>query len=111
MTERTVEQREDAVELYGFISPEEENAFNMLISVSGVGPKAAMSILSQLTPERFALCVASNDPKSISRAPGVGLKTAQKIILELRDKIAKQFSQSGDAAMAVFAAWGFTPFV
>ncbi len=66
----------------------------MLISVSGVGPKAAMSILSLLSPERFALAVTTGDAKALSKAPGVGAKTSARIILELRDKLAKQFDAS-----------------
>lgn len=81
--------REDSSELFGFFDIEECRTFQMLITVSGVGPKAAMSILSELTPERFAMAVISNDPKAISAAQGIGLKTAQKIILELQDKIKK----------------------
>lgn len=81
--------REDASELFGFYDTEECHTFQMLITVSGVGPKAAMSILSELTPARFAMAVISNDPKAISAAQGIGLKTAQKIILELQDKMKK----------------------
>ncbi|MBE6687946.1 MAG: Holliday junction branch migration protein RuvA [Ruminococcaceae bacterium] len=81
--------REDSSELYGFYDTEECHTFQMLITVSGVGPKAAMSILSELTPTRFAMAVISNDPKAISAAQGIGLKTAQKIILELHDKMKK----------------------
>ncbi len=81
--------REDSSELFGFFDTEECHTFQMLITVSGVGPKAAMSILSELTPERFAMAVISNDPKAISCAQGIGLKTAQKIILELQDKMKK----------------------
>jgi Holliday junction DNA helicase RuvA len=81
--------REDGVELYGFSSKEELSAFRLLISVSGVGPKAATSILSQLSPDRFAYAVSTDDAKALSRAPGIGTKTAARIILELKDKIAK----------------------
>ena len=81
--------REDGVELYGFSSKEELSAFRLLISVSGVGPKAATSILSQLSPDRFAYAVSTDDAKTLSRAPGIGAKTAARIILELKDKIAK----------------------
>jgi len=83
--------REDAVELYGFYSKEELDMFRLLISVSGVGPKAAMSILSLFTPDKLALAVASEDTKAISRAPGVGGKTAARVVLELKDKLAKEF--------------------
>ena len=84
--------KEDALDLYGFISQEELHAYRLLTSVSGVGPKAAMSILSHLTPEQFAVAVGTGDTKSISKAPGVGAKTAARVILELKDKIAKQLS-------------------
>lgn len=84
--------REDAVELFGFYSLEELSAFKLLISVSGVGPKAAMAVLSVLTPEKFALAVTTGDAKSISKAQGVGGKTAARVVLELKDKVAKEFS-------------------
>ena len=84
--------RDDALELYGFCDLEEHTTFVQLISVSGVGPKAAMSILSAMTAQSFALAVVSNDPKAITKAPGIGLKTAQKIIIELKDKISKDFA-------------------
>lgn len=84
--------KEDGIELFGFHSLEELNLFKLLISVSGVGPKAAMSILSVFTPASFAATLASDDAKAISRANGVGSKTASRIILELKDKVAKQFS-------------------
>ena len=88
--------REDGLDLYGFYSQEELHAYRLLISVSGVGPKAAMSILSQMTPEQFALAVGTGDTKAISKSPGVGAKTAARIILELKDKIAKQLSSDDD---------------
>ena len=81
--------REDDIELFGFATSEELAAFKMLISVSGVGPKAAMAILSQLTPEKFAMAVCTDDTKAISKASGVGAKTAARIILELKDKLTK----------------------
>ncbi|MEG2814475.1 MAG: Holliday junction branch migration protein RuvA [Oscillospiraceae bacterium] len=87
--------REDAMELFGFADQNELTTFKMLISISGVGPKAAISILSDLTPEKFALCIASNDAKSLTKAQGIGLKTAQRIILELKDKISKNQIASG----------------
>ena len=79
--------REDIMELYGFASQEEKRMFLMLLSVSGVGPKAALSILSVLTPEKFALAVVTDDVKSITKAAGVGPKLAKRLILELRDKL------------------------
>ena len=81
--------REDGIELYGFATTEERECFNNLIGVSGVGPKVAMSILSTLAPEKLALAICTDDVKAISKAPGVGAKGAQRIILELKDKMAK----------------------
>ncbi len=82
--------REDGIELFGFASETELASFKMLISVSGVGPKAAMSILSLLTPEKFALAVCTEDKKTIAKANGIGPKTAARIILELKDKLMKE---------------------
>ena len=79
--------REDGVELFGFASEEERDCFNSLIAVSGVGPKAAMSILSTLTPEKLALAVEGEDMKAISKSPGIGTKTAARIVLELKGKL------------------------
>ncbi len=81
--------REDAMELYGFADTEELDFFKLLISVSGVGPKAALAILSELTPAQLSMSIASGDVKSITRANGVGPKIAQRVVLELKDKIAK----------------------
>lgn len=81
--------KEDSHELFGFYSLEEKRIFELLISISGVGPKAAMAILSALSPNDFTLAVMSDDAKAISSAQGIGIRTAQKIILELRDKLAK----------------------
>ncbi len=82
--------REDLVALYGFHSMEELGMFEMLITVSGVGPKAAISLISTLSPSRFALAVVSQDTKSLTKAQGIGAKMAQRIILELKDKISKE---------------------
>ncbi len=87
--------REDGIELFGFGSNEERECFNSLISVSGVGPKAAMSILSTLSPDRFSLAVCTEDAKAISKAPGIGAKTAARIVLELKDKISKDMMGGG----------------
>lgn len=81
--------REDGVELYGFGSSEELDAYKLLITVSGVGPKAAIAILSQLTPQRLTVAILNDDKKSISQANGIGPKTAARIILELKDKLSK----------------------
>ena len=82
--------REDGVELLGFSTEEELSAFKLLITVSGVGPKAAISILSQLTPQKLAIAVCTDDKKAIAKANGIGPKTAARIILELKDKFAKE---------------------
>ena len=81
--------REDGIELFGFESNEERACFNLLIGVSGVGPKAAISILSMMSPDRFSLAVCTEDTKFISKTPGIGPKTAARIVLELKDKISK----------------------
>ena len=81
--------REDAMELYGFATQEELNLFQQLISVSGVGPKAALSILSASTPANLALSIITGDEKALTCAQGVGKKIAQRVILELKDKLAK----------------------
>ena len=81
--------REDAMELYGFASENELNCFQLLIGVSGVGPKAALSILSSATPEGLATSIITGDEKALTVAPGIGKKIAQRIILELKDKLAK----------------------
>ena len=79
--------REDGTELFGFSSEEELSAFKLLITVSGVGPKAAISIISTLTPEKLALAICTEDKKAISQANGIGPKSAARIILELKDKL------------------------
>lgn len=81
--------REDALDLFGFADEQELECFKLLIGVSGVGPKAALAILSELTPDKLALCLATGDSKAITRAPGVGSKLAQRVVLELKDKLAK----------------------
>lgn len=82
--------REDTVALYGFYTLDELSMFEMLLTVSGVGPRAAISMISTLSPSRFALAVVSQDAKSLSKAPGIGAKMAQRIILDLKDKISKE---------------------
>lgn len=83
-------------ELYGFATQSELNSFKMLIGVSGVGPKAALAILSVGTPETLAMAVVTGDEKSLTAAPGIGKKIAQRIILELKDKMAKETGGSLD---------------
>lgn len=87
--------REDAVELFGFYDTEELSAFRLLISVSGVGPKAAMAILSLLSPEKFAVAVSSGDTKTLAKAQGIGAKTAARIVLELKDKVSVAATADG----------------
>ena len=89
--------REDLFDLYGFCDQEELNCFKLLLSVSGVGPKVALSLLSQLTPGQFAVCVVTQDAKSLTRVSGVGVKMAQRILLELKDKITNEQLTSNDA--------------
>ena len=100
--------REDGVEMFGFGSNEERHTFNLLTAVSGIGPKAAMSILSVMTPDRLAMAVCTEDIKSISKAPNIGAKTAARIVLELKDKIAKEMPMASasvkDTAGAVSTA-------
>ena len=79
--------REDAMSLYGFLSRQDLEMFRQLIGVNGVGPKSALGILSALSPDTLRLAVISGDAKAISKAPGVGSKTAQRIILDLKDKV------------------------
>ena len=86
---------ENAFGLYGFKTQSELNSFRMLIGVSGVGPKAALAILSVGTPETLAMAIVTGDEKALTVAPGIGKKIAQRIILELKDKIAKEQAASG----------------
>lgn len=79
--------REDALDLYGFASYEELNVFKLITSVSGVGPKIGLAILSEFMPDKVLLYIASSDAKSLTAASGVGLKLAQRIVLELKDKV------------------------
>jgi len=81
--------KEDALDLFGFYTEQEKQFFELLIAINGVGPKAAMAILSAFTPSELAICVVGEDIKAITKANGIGAKTAQRICLELKDKIAK----------------------
>lgn len=116
--------REDAMELYGFFSEEERNSFQMLIGVSGVGPKAALSILSATTPEGLATAIITENEKALTVAPGIGKKIAQRIILEWKDKLSKGQLSAGTGsiggvtvipqdktseASAALAVLGYTP--
>lgn len=90
--------RDDALELFGFYDESELDCFKMLITVSGVGPKAALAILSQLPPDRLALAISAGDTKAITKAQGVGAKIAQRVVLELKDKMkAGAVSSTGEA--------------
>ena len=118
--------REDAFDIYGFATNAEIQCFRMLVGVSGVGPKAALSILSSNSPEDLALAIVSGNEKALTLAPGVGKKLAQRIILELKDKISKELNspetgftlpaamseqgsdKSGDIAAAL-SVLGYTP--
>ena len=86
---------ENAFGLYGFASQKELGSFKMLIGVSGVGPKAALAILSSTTPEALAMAVVTEDAKTLTAAPGIGKKIAQRIILELKDKLARESAATG----------------
>lgn len=79
--------KEDALDLYGFLSRDDLNIFKLLITVNGIGPKGALNILSVITPDDLRLAVLSDDVKRIQSAPGIGAKTAQKLIIELKDKL------------------------
>lgn len=82
--------REDVMDLYGFAETSERDLFRLLLSVSGVGPKVALGILSQLSPNQLAICVASADAKALTACSGVGPKLAQRMVLELKDKITNE---------------------
>ena len=97
--------REDALDLFGFAIMSELNCYKMLTGVSGVGPKVGLAILSELAPEQVAMAVATGDSKTLTRASGVGSKLAQRITLELRDKVkGMETSASGFAAAGIVSA-------
>ena len=114
---------EGGIDLFGFADNSELLSFKQLISVSGVGPKAALSILSDITPSKLALCIATGDSKTLTKSQGIGSKIAQRIVLELKDKVAKEQkftsaelvsapSVEGSAlseAMLALQTLGFTP--
>ncbi len=95
--------REDAFEIYGFSGKSEKRCFEMLLGVSGVGPKAALSILSVSSPENLIMSIVSGNERAITAAAGVGKKIAQRVILELKDKIAKETDAVSFADTAAFA--------
>ena len=96
--------REDALDLYGFATTAELDCFKLLISVNGVGPKAALAILSELSADRLAVCIAGGDAKSLTRAPGIGKKIAERIVLELKDKMGVLDLGSSSEVQAAAAA-------
>ena len=96
--------REDAMELFGFSTKTELDTFKTLIGVSGVGPKAGLAILSVLSPEQVAMAIATDDVKTITRAQGVGKKIAQRIVLELKDKLAKSLATDDGMSQVTGAA-------
>ena len=95
--------KEDAFDLYGFYTKAEKRSFELLIGVSGVGPKAALSILSSSTPENLAMAILAGDEKALTVAPGIGKKIAQRVVYELRDKMAKE---TGSLSLPVQSAPG-----
>ena len=88
--------KEDELSLYGFLEKNELDIFKMLISVSGIGPKGAMSIISFMGVNDLTRAILLSDGKAISKAPGIGAKTAERIIIDLKDKVGKSFEESGD---------------
>ena len=86
--------REDGVELFGFATESELEAFKLLITVSGVGPKAAIAILSVFSPDKLFITIMNEDTKAIAKANGIGAKTAARIVLELKDKVSKSYTES-----------------
>lgn len=88
--------REDSISLYGFLTNEELKMFELLIQVSGIGAKTAIVMLSNITPSEFAIAVISNDIKTLTKIPGVGTKSAQRIVLELKDKLKSEDAISND---------------
>ncbi len=96
---------ENNFDLFGFSTKSEKRCYEMLVSVSGIGPKAALSILSYSTPESLALAIMNNDEKALTVAPGIGKKIAQRVILELKDKIGKELGGQ-DIQLPVYSAPG-----
>ena len=92
--------REDAFLLYGFLTKDDLNIFKQLISVNGIGPKGGLAILSVLTPDDLRFAILSGDAKAIAKAPGIGAKTAERVILELRDKVSIQETGIGQKMTA-----------
>ncbi len=98
--------REDAILLYGFLSQEYYNLFELLLSISGVGPKMALGILSAVKPEAFYMAVQSRDLKALTKLPGIGKKTAERMLLELKDKLGGAVGEAGSDLNETVAAGG-----
>ncbi len=103
--------REDSVELFGFATTQELECFKMLTGVSGVGAKVGIAILSEFSPEKVAVCIGSNDAKTLTKAAGVGNKLAQRIVLELKDKMKKLDIKSKDISSSSKSAVAESDFV
>jgi holliday junction DNA helicase RuvA len=102
--------REDAQQLFGFFSEADRMLFRMLIKISGVGPKLALTILSGLNADAFRQCILNNDTHALVRLPGVGKKTAERLMIEMRDRLPKTSAETAHAAdLPNFAAAGATP--
>lgn len=93
--------REDNISLYGFLSNEELKMFELLLQVSGIGAKTAIAMLSNITPSQFAIAIISNDIKTLTKIPGIGTKSAQRIVLELKDKLKTEDAISKDEEITV----------
>lgn len=112
--------REDDIQIFGFSSEKGSHIFELLREVGGVGPKLALAILSALSPDEIAASIVSEDSSTLTRAPGVGKRTGERIILELKDKLSGEFiavaptinneTKNGDQAFQALVALGFTPF-
>jgi len=105
----SLQVREDALTLYGFLTPEEHELFNLLLRVDGIGPKVALGILSAITPESFRRAVALEDVAALCRLPGIGKKTAQRLLLDLKDKVGSLGAADGAEVAALAAAGGGAP--
>lgn len=99
-----LEVREDGVELYGFMDQAERQCFQLLLTVSGVGPKAALSILSEMSPDQFTLAISAADYKAFTKVKGIGTKTAQRIVLDLKDKLGRAMSSVSSDLDANFSS-------
>ena len=98
--------REDDISLYGFLTNEELRMFELLLGVGGIGAKGALAILSNITPSKFALAVISNDIAILKKIPGIGPKTAQRVILELKDKLKKEQQVTSDTSEKEISSFG-----